>query len=1485
MSINRELSQLASFIDVQEDNNFIGISTGGTYTVGIGTSSVIIGATGIITATQFNGPTGSSLIDHIDLQDEGNLVGTGFTTLNFVGTGVTITEGASGIATVTIIGTEIIGTSGEIDATDNGDGTTTLSLPNQVAITSSLTVGTVKIESGIITATSGIVTYNGDGSGLINVPSSALSGLSTDSEKLDGQDGSYYLDYANFSGIATDSSLLDGIDSGSFLRSDVADTKTGVTTFSDDLTIGSNSVETDLSILGATITYSDQAGGYSSNLNTKFYYTGLGLSSKNFVISVNHNTSSQQGGLLIRNATDNVAEFSHISNVYTDFHPTPHCFEVYGGSIQIRNDIESADYLQAPPTLSLWNRVEGSSFTSGDEIHRIDFVAQDASGPGSGTIIRIADVINDTTGADHSLKFFTSDTPNGSPLTTSLSLGPKATELYYLGSKKFETTAAGVTITGIATATTFSGSGASLTNIPTSALVGLATDADKLDGQDGTYYLNYSNFVGVATDADKLDGQQGTYYLDYSNFTNTPPDIRWFGTAVGIWTSSSVGIGTTNPTGKLEVHGNARITGILTVGSSSITIDGDNDQLNVGSTVTINSTGYTVGNSFLHSTGLDGENLNITGISTLGTVQISSGIITASSGIVTYYGDGTNLTLTDSVALGGDTTGDYVASISGTANQIAVDVTSGEGTTPVISIPNNPTLPGTTVTIENDLQVNRDLNVTGNITIGGTSATLFTQTLSVADADLILGVRTDANGNDVSTDTTASHGGIAIASTEGTPLVTLVNPGAGETLPSTYKKIMWFEQGALAGLGTDAWLINYGVGIGSTQVPNNVVLAAGDVHVTNNDIIKVGDINASGIITASTFVSNVSTGTSPLTVTSTTLVSNLNADKLDGQEGTYYLNYANFSGIATDSDKLDGQEGTYYLNYANFSGIATDSDKLDGQQGTYYLSYNNFVGLATDSDKLDGQDGSYYLNYSNFSGIATDSDKLDGQQGSYYLDYANFSGIATDSDKLDGQQGTYYLNYANFVGLATDSDKLDGQQGSYYLDYANFSGIATDSDKLDGQQGTYYLSYSNFVGLATDSDKLDGQQGSYYLDYANFSGIATDSDKLDGQQGTYYLNYANFSGIATDSDKLDGQQGTYYLDYANFSGIATDSDKLDGQEGTYYLDYANFSGIATDSDKLDGQQGTYYLDYANFSGIATDSDKLDGQEGSYYLNYSNFSGIATDSDKLDGQQGTYYLDYSNFVGVATDSDKLDGQQGTYYLDYSNFVGVATDSSLLDGIDSNSFLRSDAADFKTSGNLTFNDSIRLQLGTGGDLELYHNGSTSYIKNSIGNLHIENQSDNSSIIIRTDDGSGGDTNYIDCNGLTGEVRLFHYGAQKLATKANGIDVTGHTETDTLNVSGIATAQDFNSASDENLKTNIRTIEDPLAKVVQIRGVNFDWKETQRPSLGVIAQEVEKVLPELVTDNGTKTVNYNGLIGLLIEAVKAQQEEIDILKSKIK
>ena len=103
----------------------------------------------------------------------------------------------------------------------------------------------------------------------------------------------------------------------------------------------------------------------------------------------------------------------------------------------------------------------------------------------------------------------------------------------------------------------------------------------------------------------------------------------WQPNFLGIHTTGNVGIGTTLATDKLFVGGNAIITGILTVGTSSLTLDGDNNVVNVGTALTL---GHTQGIQFysqsLHSAGFDVNNIN------------ASGIVTAAS----FYGDGSNLT-------------------------------------------------------------------------------------------------------------------------------------------------------------------------------------------------------------------------------------------------------------------------------------------------------------------------------------------------------------------------------------------------------------------------------------------------------------------------------------------------------------------------------------------------------------------------------------------------------------------------------------------------------------------------------------------------------------------------------------------------------------------------------------------------------------------------------------------------------------------------
>ena len=84
---------------------------------------------------------------------------------------------------------------------------------------------------------------------------------------------------------------------------------------------------------------------------------------------------------------------------------------------------------------------------------------------------------------------------------------------------------------------------------------------------------------------------------------------------------------------------------------------------------------------------------------------------------------------------------------------------------------------------------------------------------------------------------------------------------------------------------------------------------------------------------------------------------------------------------------------------------------------------------------------------------------------------------------------------------------------------------------------------------------------------------------------------------------------------------------------------------------------------------------------------------------------------------------------------------------------------------------------------------------------------------------------------------------------------------------------------------MKENIEPITNPLTKLNDLNGVTFNWKDTREKSAGLIAQQIEKVMPEIVNEsNGHKVVNYNGIIALLVETCKKQQHIIADLDFKI-
>ena len=187
----------------------------------------------------------------------------------------------------------------------------------------------------------------------------------------------------------------------------------------------------------------------------------------------------------------------------------------------------------------------------------------------------------------------------------------------------------------------------------------------------------------------------------------------------------------------------------------------------------------------------------------------------------------------------------------------------------------------------------------------------------------------------------------------------------------------------------------------------------------------------------------------------------------------------------------------------------------------------------------------------------------------------------------------------------------------------------------------------------------------------------------------------------------------------------------------------------------------------------------------------------------------------------------------------------------------------------STHLNMGDNDIIKLGAGSDLQLSHNGTNSIIDNNTGSLLIQSDA----LTLESDSGE----DYLTA-AVNGAVTLFYDNASKLATVTGGVNVTG-TLTATTNVT---------VSSDIRLKSNIETIDSALDKVKAMRGVYFDRHDDKATrAVGVIAQEMQEIMPEVVVTDDTEdkylSVAYGNLVGVLIEAVKELSGKIDRLEDR--
>jgi hypothetical protein len=233
--------------------------------------------------------------------------------------------------------------------------------------------------------------------------------------------------------------------------------------------------------------------------------------------------------------------------------------------------------------------------------------------------------------------------------------------------------------------------------------------------------------------------------------------------------------------------------------------------------------------------------------------------------------------------------------------------------------------------------------------------------------------------------------------------------------------------------------------------------------------------------------------------------------------------------------------------------------------------------------------------------------------------------------------------------------------------------------------------------------------------------------------------------------------------------------------------------------------------------------------------------------------------------------------GSFYGDGSNLTGIAGGGSSV-WYDGTTYITS---------------SVDVQIT--GSLQIYKSGSTVFnIEGSQGTL-----------FTLTDELSGSLFSVNDISGIPifevfsdDTVKIGTFNAEGIVVQGSDVKITGSLAVGNISPNATDGRIDASndivaySSSDKRWKTNIKVIENPLQKLQKLSGVEFDWIEDFRAhgnrgnDIGVIAQEVELVLPQAVQtrDTGMKAVRYEKLIPLLIETIKEQQKEIDELKNKI-
>jgi hypothetical protein len=605
---------------------------------------------------------------------------------------------------------------------------------------------------------------------------------------------------------------------------------------------------------------------------------------------------------------------------------------------------------------------------------------------------------------------------------------------------------------------------------------------------------------------------------------------------------------------------------------------------------------------------------------------------------------------------------------------------------------------------------------------------------------------------------------------------------------------------------------------------------------------------------------------------------NLNLDYVNTPLNIMSYSTTGNVGIGTTSSteklRVQGNSGSDLLvRFQPFTNNATSklylSSVSSGDGGYFYNSNNNTSGLFAYGDYT------FYVGTSNIGGSIGNARMIIKQDGNVGIGTTNPSG------NLDvaGPYAFFGTEQAN--------------NGTTHLTLRNYDSTLVDAGDIQNMirmTGRYWSgATSQLVETRLLSIKqISNGNGGSALGFATQTGGSTPVEHMridkDGNVGI---------GEATPAAKLDVKAASneHFLVSDSLSSVSL---KATNDAAAAYVPMSiNGSTLAINGDSNGAV--SFGTGVATFAGDITSvgltvdyTGNRTGDAGILVTNDGSDWGIKVDKDSTTDYGILSQTDGDNAIVVRNAAGTTNIQlQGDGDATFAGDVSISNTNGNLNFTSGNGVIQTTTA----STSLTFgvNGSEKMRIHSTGDVLIGATDPTSYNSNA-DDLIIYEANDFSGMTLAADNDQGSNIYFADPDDDNVGGITYNHTSNYMMFRVNGASRAEIDSGGSLTMSGDVIA--YGSPSDKRLKENIKPIKSALDKVNKLQGVTFNWKKSNsildiKEDIGFIAQDVQKVIPELVRENedGMLSMRHQGIAPILLEAIKELKAEIEELKKQVK